>query len=70
MYEMGIPRYKHVYFNLTLNTFVIFTFSVTCFLITYETAKGVFKCSIEGTAYFPIIRKLCIVQMSNFLRSC
>ncbi len=47
---MGIPRYKHVYFNLTLNTFVIFVFSVICFLITYETAKGVFKCIIEGSA--------------------
>ena len=42
-YEGSAARYKHIYFNCTWNTFLIYAMVVATMLISYETTKNLVK---------------------------
>ena len=43
-YETGVAGYKHIYFNCTLNTLVIWAFTTLAVIGLYESIKHVFFC--------------------------
>ncbi|XP_071747146.1 uncharacterized protein [Lepeophtheirus salmonis] len=49
-YETGVAGYKHVYFNATQNTMIMWISMCLCFIIFYEALKFVLYCIYKGTA--------------------
>ena len=47
---MGVSGYKHIYFNCTLNTLIIWTFTVMAVIGLYESIRHVFTALYYGCA--------------------
>ncbi|XP_046684181.1 uncharacterized protein LOC124369984 isoform X1 [Homalodisca vitripennis] len=46
-YESGVASYKHVYFNSTSNSFKIWTLTVTCIILLYESTRRLTKLVLQ-----------------------
>ena len=47
-YETGVGSYKHVYFNVTQHTLVIWTLTVLAIILLYEAVRKVFVALYHG----------------------
>ena len=48
IYETGVGSYKHVYFNVTENTLIIWTMTVVAVICLYEAIRMVFLALYHG----------------------
>lgn len=52
-YETGVGSYKHVYFNATTNTLIIWALTVVSVVAVYEAVRKVFVLLYQGTEMEP-----------------
>ena len=49
-YETGAGTYKHIYFNATLQTWIIWTFTLIYVIAVYESAKYITALAVRDQA--------------------
>ncbi|KAI8501773.1 hypothetical protein Bbelb_201850 [Branchiostoma belcheri] len=57
-YEMGVGRYKHVYFNVTAQTFKMWGLTVVAVIMTYECISYVVRIALCGRIRYTMLALL------------
>lgn len=65
-YESGVGRYHHIYFNVTWQTFVIWTITVFAIVAMYEAAKYIFILISRGQARYKMLVAFSASIFPNF----
>ncbi|CAH1265930.1 Hypp3264 [Branchiostoma lanceolatum] len=60
-YEMGVGRYKHVYFNVTAQTFKMCGLTVVAIIMTYECTSYVVRIALCGRIRYSMLALLVAV---------